>query len=41
MKFFNKGIQWAGWNAMPEHRDTWACDCSILIKKSQRKKKTS
>jgi hypothetical protein len=22
MKFFNKGIQWAGWNAMPEHRDT-------------------
>jgi hypothetical protein len=43
VKFFNDTIQWAGWNATPEHRDTLkAYDYPILIKqkKTEGKKKT-
>jgi hypothetical protein len=33
VKFFRGTIQWAGWNAMPEHTDTLkAYDCPILFK---------
>jgi hypothetical protein len=33
VKFFNDTIQWAGWNATPEHTDTLKTyDCPILIK---------
>jgi hypothetical protein len=41
---FNSTIQWAGWNAMPEHTDTLKTyDCPILIKQKieEEKKKTS
>jgi hypothetical protein len=32
VKFSNDTIQWAGWNAKPEHTDTLkAYDCPILI----------
>jgi hypothetical protein len=32
-KFFNDTIQWAGWNATPEHKRTLeAYDCRIKIK---------
>jgi hypothetical protein len=32
VKFFNDTIQWAGWNATPEHTDThYTYDCVILI----------
>jgi hypothetical protein len=32
VKFFDKTIQWAGWNEMPEHTDTCkAYNCSISI----------
>jgi hypothetical protein len=33
VKFFNDTIQWAGWNATPEHTDTpKTYNCPILIK---------
>jgi hypothetical protein len=33
VKFFNDTIQWAGWNAMPEHTDTFKTyQCPLLIK---------
>jgi hypothetical protein len=33
VKFFNDAVQWAGWNATPEHTDTLKTyDCPILIK---------
>jgi hypothetical protein len=32
VEFFNNTIQWAGWNAMPQHTDTVKTyDCPILI----------
>jgi hypothetical protein len=43
VKVFNDTVQWAGWNATPEHTDTLnkTYDCPILIKqKNRRKKKT-
>jgi hypothetical protein len=42
VKFFNDTIQWAGWDATPEHTDILKTyDCLILIKqKYQRKRKT-
>jgi hypothetical protein len=40
VKFFNDTIQWAGWNAMPEHTDTLQTyHCPILIKQKNRRKK--
>jgi hypothetical protein len=40
VKFFNNTIQWAGWNATPEHTDTLkAYDCSILIKQKFEEKR--
>jgi hypothetical protein len=33
VNFFNDTVQWAGWNATPEHTDTLKTyDCPILIK---------
>jgi hypothetical protein len=33
VKFFNNTMQWAGWNAMPEHTEMCkAYNCPILIK---------
>jgi hypothetical protein len=42
VKFFNDTVQWAGWNATPEHTDTLKTYvCPVLIKqKNRRKKKT-
>jgi hypothetical protein len=42
VKFFNDTIQWAGWNAMPEHTDRLKTyECPILIQqKIEEKKKT-
>jgi hypothetical protein len=42
VKLFNDTVQWPGWNATPEHTDTFRTyDCSILIKqKIEGKKKT-
>jgi hypothetical protein len=34
LKFFNDTIQWAGWNATPQHTDTLTTyDCPILIRR--------
>jgi hypothetical protein len=39
-KFFNYTVQWAGWNATPEHTDMLKTnDCTILIKQIKSKKK--
>jgi hypothetical protein len=40
VKFFKDKIQWAGWNATPEHTDTLKTnDCRILIKQKIRRTK--
>jgi hypothetical protein len=40
VKFFNNTIQWAGWNATPEHTDTLKTyDCAILIKQKIQEKR--
>jgi hypothetical protein len=40
VKFFNDTIQWAGWNATPEHTDTFKeYYCPILIKKKEGKRR--
>jgi hypothetical protein len=42
IKFFNDTIQWAGWNATPEHTDTLeAYDCLILSKQNIEEKENS
>jgi hypothetical protein len=39
VKFFNDTVQWAGWNATPEHTDMLKTyDCAILIKLKVKKK---
>jgi hypothetical protein len=41
VKFFNDTIQWAGWNATPEHTETVKTyGCSILFKQKTEKNKT-
>jgi hypothetical protein len=33
VKFLNDTVQWAGWNAMPEHADSLkTCNCPVLTK---------
>jgi hypothetical protein len=40
VKFFNDTIQWAGFNATPEHTDTVKTyDCPILIKQKIEEKR--
>jgi hypothetical protein len=40
VKFFNDTVQWAGWNATPEHTDTLKTyDCPILIKQKIEEKR--
>jgi hypothetical protein len=40
VKFFNYTVQWAGWNATPEHTDTLQTyDCPILIKQKIEEKR--
>jgi hypothetical protein len=42
VKYFNDTIQWAGWNATPEHTDLpITTDYPILIKQKQQKKGNS
>jgi hypothetical protein len=39
VKFFNDTIQWAGWNATPEHTDTLKTyDCPILQKIEEKRR---
>jgi hypothetical protein len=40
VKFLNHTVQWAGWNATPEHTDRLkTCDCPILIKQKIEEKR--
>jgi hypothetical protein len=40
VKFFNDAVQWASWNATPEHTDTLKTyDCPILIKQKIEEKR--
>jgi endonuclease/exonuclease/phosphatase family metal-dependent hydrolase len=40
VNFFNDIVQWAGWNATPEHTDTLKTyDCPILIKQKSEEKR--
>jgi hypothetical protein len=40
VKFFNDTMQWASWNAKPEHTDTLKkYDCPILIKQKIEEKR--
>jgi hypothetical protein len=40
VKFFNDTVQWAGWNATPEHTDTLKTyNCPILIKQNIKEKR--
>jgi hypothetical protein len=38
-KFFNDIVQWAGWNAIPEHTDTQGIQPPYINKQKNRKKK--